>query len=43
MIQQFVDESLGHAAYLVADPVTGSSLVVDPTRHVTEYVDAAPR
>lgn len=43
LVQQFFDEGLGHASYLVADPAHGVAFVVDPDREVDAYLDAASR
>ena len=38
---QFVDEALGCASYLVGDPITGDSVVVDPAFAIEQYLDEA--
>jgi hydroxyacylglutathione hydrolase len=39
--RQFVDDDLGCASYLVADPEAGEAVVVDPTYSIERYVEAA--
>ena len=34
LLQQFFDQGLGHASYLVADPDEGVAFLVDPDRHL---------
>lgn len=43
LLEQFFDQGLGHASYLVADPDEGVAFLVDPDRHVQPYLDAAAR
>ncbi|HJS49068.1 MAG TPA: MBL fold metallo-hydrolase [Gaiellaceae bacterium] len=38
---QFADEALGCASYLVGDPITGDSVVVDPAFAIEQYLDEA--
>ncbi len=39
--QQFFEQSLGHASYLVGDEKTGQALVLDPRRDVGAYLESA--
>ncbi len=41
LFQQFVDDDLGCASYLVGDPGTGAAVVVDPAFRIEQYVEAA--
>ncbi len=41
VIQQFVDEGLGNASYLVASPDARSAVVIDPLRDADRYLAAA--
>jgi hydroxyacylglutathione hydrolase len=41
VFRQFVDEDLGCASYLVGDRAAGAALVVDPSLHIEQYVEAA--
>jgi len=41
LFRQFVDEDLGCASYLVGDRAAGVAVVVDPSFHIEQYVDAA--
>ena len=43
LLQQFFDQGLGHASYLVADPDEGVAFLVDPDRHLQPYLDAAAK
>src|SRR5688572_13755898 len=42
-LQRFYDDQLAQASYLVGCSATGESLVVDPSRDVAQYIDAAAR
>ncbi len=42
-LKQYYLGCLAHASYLVADPVTGTAVVVDPQRDVDEYLADAER
>ena len=42
-LTQYYLGCLAHASYLVADPVTGAAVVVDPQRDVDEYLADAER
>ena len=42
-LKQYYLGCLAHASYLVADPVTGAAVVVDPQRDVDEYLADAER
>ncbi|HEX6912737.1 MAG TPA: MBL fold metallo-hydrolase, partial [Longimicrobium sp.] len=42
-LQRFYDDSLAQASYLVGCAATGEALVVDPSRDVAQYVEAARR
>jgi hydroxyacylglutathione hydrolase len=41
LFQQFVDDDLGCASYLVGDPDDGVAVVVDPSFRIERYLDAA--
>ena len=41
VFRQFVDDDLGCASYLLADPRTGEAFVVDPAYAIEQYVAAA--
>jgi glyoxylase-like metal-dependent hydrolase (beta-lactamase superfamily II)/rhodanese-related sulfurtransferase len=41
LFQQFVDEELGCASYLVGDEEAGEAVVVDPAYAIEQYLDAA--
>ena len=43
LFQQFVDDALGCASYLVGDDQAGVAVVVDPAFTIEQYVDAADR
>jgi len=43
LIEQFFDPGLGHASYLVADPDEGVAFLVDPDRHLAQYLDRAAK
>jgi hydroxyacylglutathione hydrolase len=43
LFQQFLDESLGCASYLVGDEASGDAVVVDPAFEIERYVDEAAR
>ncbi len=43
MIEQFHNPQLGHASYLVTDPETRISMVVDPPRDVSTLLEAAAK
>ena len=41
LFRQFVDDDLGCASYLVGDPEAGVAVVVDPSFHIEQYLEAA--
>jgi hydroxyacylglutathione hydrolase len=41
LLKYFYDKSLAHASYLIGCQKTGEALVVDPSRHVEPYLEAA--
>lgn len=41
LLKYFYDEHLAHASYLLACPVSGEALVIDPARDITPYLHAA--
>ena len=41
LFRQFVDDDLGCASYLIADPATGEAFVVDPAYAIEPYLEAA--
>ena len=41
LFRQFVDDDLGCASYLIADPESGEALVVDPAYAIEQYLEAA--
>ena len=41
LFRQFVDDDLGCASYLIADPTSGEAFVVDPAYAIEQYVEAA--
>ena len=43
LFRQFVDDDLGCASYLIADPESGEALVVDPAYAIVQYLEAAWR
>jgi len=43
LFRQFVDDDLGCASYLVADPEAGEAVVVDPTYSIERYIEEAER
>lgn len=43
LLEQFFDPGLGHASYLVADPDEGVAFLVDPDRHLGQYLDRAAK
>lgn len=43
LFEQFVEEGLGCASYLVGDEQAGEAVVVDPAYAVEQYLDAAER
>jgi hydroxyacylglutathione hydrolase len=43
LFRQFVDDDLGCASYLVADPEAGEAVVVDPAYAIEQYVEEAER
>jgi hydroxyacylglutathione hydrolase len=43
LFQQFVDDDLGCASYLVGDEQAGAAVVVDPAYATEQYLDAATR
>jgi hydroxyacylglutathione hydrolase len=43
LLRQFVDDDLGCASYLVADPKAGEAVVVDPTYSIERYVEEVER
>ncbi len=43
LFQQFVDDGLGCASYLVGDDEAGVAVVVDPAFAIEQYLDAAER
>lgn len=43
LLQQFFDDGLGHASYLVADPDAGVAFLVDPDRGIEAYLAAASK
>jgi len=43
LFEQFVEEGLGCASYLVGDEQTGDAVVIDPGYAVEQYLDAAER
>lgn len=40
-LKRFYDEGLAQASYLIGCAATGESIVIDPNRSVTQYVEAA--
>jgi glyoxylase-like metal-dependent hydrolase (beta-lactamase superfamily II)/rhodanese-related sulfurtransferase len=42
-LKQYYLGCLAHASYLVADPVTGAAVIIDPQRDVDEYLADAER
>ena len=43
LLQLFFDPGVGHASYLCADPDAGVAFIVDPDRHVDQYLSAAAK
>lgn len=43
LLKYFYDEKLAHASYLVGCQAVGEAVVVDPGRHVQQYIDEAER
>ncbi len=43
LFRQFVDDDLGCASYLVADPEAGEAVVVDPAYRIEQYLEEAER
>ncbi len=43
LLRQFVDDDLGCASYLVADPEAGEAVLVDPSYRVEQYAEEAER
>jgi hydroxyacylglutathione hydrolase len=43
LFEQFVEEGLGCASYLIGDEQTGEAVVIDPAYAVAQYLDAANR
>ncbi len=43
LFRQFVDDDLGCASYLVADPEAGEAVVVDPAYRIEPYLEEAER
>jgi hydroxyacylglutathione hydrolase len=43
IVEQYYLGCLAHASYLVADEQSGTAAVVDPQRHVDQYVRDARR
>lgn len=41
ILKQFYLNCLGHASYLIGDEETHTAAVVDPQRHVDQYLDFA--
>ena len=41
LLRQFVDDDLGCASYLIADPDSGEAAVVDPSYAIEPYLEAA--
>jgi hydroxyacylglutathione hydrolase len=41
LFQQFVDDDLGCASYLVGDPEAGVAVVVDPSFRIEQYLEAS--
>ena len=41
LFRQFVDDDLGCASYLIADPASGEAVVVDPAYEIEPYLEAA--
>lgn len=41
LLKYFYDKPLAHASYLIGCQKTGEALVIDPSRHVDPYLDAA--
>jgi len=41
LLQYFYDRSLAHASYMVGCQRTGEAIVIDPSRSVEQYLDAA--
>jgi hydroxyacylglutathione hydrolase len=43
ILQRFYDEQLAQASYLIGCGASGTALVIDPLRDVTDYLEAAER
>jgi hydroxyacylglutathione hydrolase len=41
LLKYFYDKSLAHASYLVGCQRTGEAIVIDPSRAVDQYIEAA--
>ncbi|MCY0902504.1 MAG: MBL fold metallo-hydrolase, partial [Firmicutes bacterium] len=41
LLKYFYDDKLAHASYMVGCQATGEAIVVDPSRDISKYVDAA--
>jgi hydroxyacylglutathione hydrolase len=43
LLQYFYDERLAQASYLVGCPASASAIVIDPSRNIAPYIEAAAR
>lgn len=43
LLQYFYDDRLAQASYLVGCPASASAIVIDPSRNITPYIEAAAR
>ena len=41
LVRRFYDAKLAQASYLIGAPNTGEGLIIDPNRHIDQYVQAA--
>ncbi len=43
LLKYFYDKSLAHASYMVGCQRTGEAIVIDPSRSIDQYLEAAAR
>ena len=41
LLKYFYDQSLAHASYMLGCQKSGEALIIDPSRHITPYLEAA--
>jgi hydroxyacylglutathione hydrolase len=43
LLRYFYDEKLAHASYMVGCQATGEAIIIDPSRNITPYLEAAKK